>query len=67
MHRIPRRYRWQAAYCICICIWIGDRLPGWLVAAFYAPFGMFIVNLLDSILSLKQMLHFTSGSSACQR
>jgi len=39
----------------------------WLVAAFYAPFGMFIVNLLDSILSLKQMLHFTSGSSACQR
>lgn len=31
--------------------------------AFYAAFGMFIVNLLKAILSHKQMLHFTSASS----
>jgi len=31
---------------------------------FMRLFGMFIVNLLKVILSLKQMLHFTSASSA---
>lgn len=41
----------------------GGRELGATSFAFYAAFGMFIVNLLNAILSHKQMLHFTSASS----
>lgn len=41
----------------------GREAAGATSFAFYAAFGMFIVNLLNAILSHKQMLHFTSASS----